>query len=251
MLPCVLFVLGIDMYFRYGNYTFADGATEFSSSVTRLYTTRGTVYGLRKRLDLTHTLQANTPALLTTAINQLSDALVPGFDLGLYESSGRPTAHYWRNADAIGGVRVISDGNPVGDGTEYVTSRTVAITFEADFEVRGLNPLMSFSESVTIVGDGGPEEVYIPVLTGKWPKQQVTERSLVTASQSGEIVIWGRKPVWADVPKPLWPSFEVRSQRSFVQSSPQILGGDFGECKATYSYSFQSNEPLIGTVNTK
>lgn len=239
------------MYFRYGNYTFADGATEFTSSATRLYTPRGTVYGIRKRIDLTHTLQANTPALLTLAVNQLLDNLVNGFDFGLYESSGRPTAHFWRNADTIGGVRVISDGNPVGDGTEYVTSRTVTITFEADFPIRGFNSLMSFAETVSITGDGGPEEVYIPTLTGKWQRQQVSERSLVVASQSGEIVLWGRKPSIADIPKPLWPSFEIRSQRTFTTSSPQILGGDIGECKATYSYSFQANEPLVGSATVK
>ena len=234
------------LQFRYGNYRFDAGAVQFSTQAERQYSTRGNPVSIRKTMDMSYDLVAGSTRELTQRINDLIDALVPGYDLGLYEQNGSPTVHVWRNNQAFGGIRVVSDASPVGDGTEYVTSRTISIRFEADFPIVGLDPILSFSESVTIVGTGGPVEVYIPLLKGKWQKQQVAEKSLVTASQSGEIVIWGKRPTLSMCPKPIWPSFEVVQARQFTQVSGDRRGNSIGEYRASYSYSYQSNEPLIG-----
>ena len=231
------------MYWRYGSYVFPAGAVEFTAGGERMYTTRGEPWAIRKKIDLTVHLQAETPRALTDLLLTLASNLVPGKDLGLYEQGGRPTAHLWRNSDTFGGVRIVNDGNPLGDGTEYVTYRTVTISFEADFPIDGIDPLMSYSETVSIVGDGGPEFVYLPVLRGKWQKQQVSQTSLVTATQSGEVEGWQRYP---EIPRPIWPQFEVTSQRNIVRTNPESVGGDFGKFKIAYAYSYEANEPLTG-----
>lgn len=208
-----------------------------------MYTTRGVPWAIRRKIDLTVQLQADTPAQLTQLLLNLDANMVPGKDLGLYEQGGRPTRHLWRNSDTFGGVRVISDANPLGDGTEYTTYVTVNVSFEADFPVRDIDPLMSYTEAVTIVGDGGPEFVYLPTLRGKWQKQKISETSLVTAIQSGEVIGWQRYP---ELPRQIWPQFEVTSQRSIVRTNPESIGGEFGQFKIAYSYSYEANEPLTG-----
>ncbi|MBS0207150.1 MAG: hypothetical protein JSS49_30105 [Planctomycetes bacterium] len=231
------------LYWRYGRYNFPAGAVEFTAGGERMYTTRGEAWAIRKKVELTVHLQSDSPAGLTFLINELDSNLVPGFDLGLYEQGGRPTRHLWRNSDTIGGVRVVSDGFPVGDGTEYTTYVTVKVSFEADFPVRDIDPLLSYSETVSIIGDGGPEFIYLPTLRGKWQKQQISDTSLVTATQSGEVIGWQRYP---DLPRQIWPQFEITSQRNIVRTNPESLGGDFGQYKIAYSYSYESNEPLFG-----
>lgn len=227
------------MYCKYGGFQHPDNeaiVTSFTKRVTHnnrggadIETRTATVRGVLIPSD------PPTQAKLTTLINSLETAYAAdGKDFVFFDDNDNPTPHRLINAESISGVRVVTKPSfPEGDGAEYATGRTYEIVLEADF--RATVGLMSFSESTSVTGTGGPKVIHINIINGSPVPQQVYPATTVRATQAGEEV---RSDFFASPPGRLFGGEHRDLPR--VQMS---IGDDRGRriFRTTWSYSFESN----------
>lgn len=185
---------------------------------------------------------------LTTKENAFRAALsVPYLDLILRQDSGAASSTYLLNAGSMSGVR-ITDGphfqNEAKDG-EFVCVRTARFTAEATYLYRGTeNAVVSFRESVSITGNGGPRRSWRFPVNAPARRQVITPYSLVTATQSGEMVGHTRQPP----PRlPIWPDYLVNDRSGTKNDSPRPLGQAVVDFGISWNFVFERGDgPLIG-----
>jgi hypothetical protein len=234
------------MFCRYGAYTHSDNEVNLVSFSHRvIHSDRGRPGVVRKTAKLEGVLIASTQANIKSAIQSLQAAYtLQGRDWGLYHDNGTASPHILVNADSLSGVRVVELSFPKGDGAEYATQRTYSITLEATYAASN-EALHSFSETLSIQGDGGPRFVVIPVLNGP-PQKQITHQATpVTAQQTGQAVGMFAYPSPAP---PIFPFAEKRERRTIATQAPRSEGNQFVLWPISWSYYFESPTPLSGTA---
>jgi hypothetical protein len=196
---------------KYGRYTHADQEATISIAKRKEISETGFAVARIESWTISGQLQADSVAALTTAIRALEAAYEDdNQDIGLYTAGGVATAHVIRRRDADY-IRVLGPPQyPDGSGGQYVTYRDYQVSLEIRIPLTraGANDdLESWSESVEIVGDGGPITKFAPVVDGLWDKQITNTRSIVTITQSGTAKGRSGYPI---PPAPLIPSALVR-----------------------------------------
>lgn len=229
------------MYLYYNGLWF--DANEASIALERKRT-----YNAQYRMQVeTHTWrvkgvrQAASQAALTTAINTFESYMQDGGSIGLYlDDMTTLTSHYLNNAATVGGTRVTLLSYPTGDGAQYSTFRDYEFTVEGDFAPATYNLLqpLTFVETLTFTG-GGPREIWVEVANGPPQRQTVTQQTTYKATQAGSATQLGVDP---NIPGPIWPDYEHIDQRSI---SPTIKSGAGLEWTRNWSYSFESDVPLL------
>ncbi len=141
-----------------------------------------------------------------------------GFEAALFHDDDEKSAHALTNNNSISGVRVVKMAYNQASGAEYATQRTCDISLEADYPVPGANNLSAFSETLRIVGNGGPRRRTIETLSGPVQKQIVNKRTRVTAVQSGMAMGYLAYP-WIYVPGPY---FSAALRRRSVGGCNQV-----------------------------
>ena len=170
------------MQATYGSFSHpANEVTLSSVTAQRIRNPRGFTYILRKRIQLAGVIVLDTSSLTTaqaqsalrTAIQARETAYsLDGGNFVFKHDDGSQSAHTLDSASAIGGVRVVETSFPKGDQAEYATQRTFSVTLEADYPVSG-GSLLSFQETVEIVGTGGPRKIIIETLNGDAQEQSM------------------------------------------------------------------------------
>lgn len=199
-------------------------------------------------IDVTAHLDGDGQASLTATEEAFNAACrVPYRDLVLKQDSGAASGTKLITNRSLSGVRII-DGpnytNEAGDG-EYVIRRVCRFTAEASYLITGAeNAYLSFSESITVLGTGGPLTTWRAMVNGP-PVQQViypatTRRVIQTGMATGHL----REPV---IPGPIWPyPIEVVTRRRHTRGSPRREGPSaFIEPTASWSYEYESSAPLV------
>lgn len=235
------------MFFKYGTYQHPDNEVNLTSvSEVSTINDRGLIAFTTRRMTLRGELIASTQAALRTKINQLESAYsVRGRDAALYHDDGTISGHSLPSGSSLSGTRVISLSYPDGTAAEYATQRTFEIILEAEYPANG--GVSSWVETLTFLGNGGPTQVYIPLLNGPWQRQVTTQATSYRAIQSGTAVgLLGYPPV----PAPIWPQFLLPNTRQNV-SSPKNAGRRFVDYRISWAYSFEANIPLAGTPNKR
>lgn len=248
------------MYLRYGSYIHTSNEVEVTISHSALFNQRQVFYGVKHTWEIKGELRAASQALLSLAIVALEAAYSVNYqDLGLYTDSGSLTAHYLSNATTRGGVRVISLRYPKGNEGEYSLWRSYEITIEAETpeavdpanqdqgqQPEGQTLLQEWNETLSLSG-GGPRRVFQQPLVGPAQKQVVATQTTFKARQSGSATGLNGYPA---VPAPKFPADEHEDQREIVYESPTRIEGPAGaffqNYKLTWSYQFESVDPLIG-----
>jgi hypothetical protein len=239
------------MYLRYGNYLHANNEVGFTITREAKRTQGGTYYAYREvwacKGDL---LNYSTQGAISGAILGITAAYSQdGQDLVfLFDDASTPTAHQLISANCNGGTRVTkppSFPNTYGSG-EYQPGYGRSYTFEVEGETQLLtaNVFLQFTESVSFKGNGGPIIVYQPVAQGQWIPQQTSETSLFRATQSGSAVGLYQYP---DIPAPLWPEALINQEIDAGLDSPRKWSRY--EWPVKWSYTYQSNGPLVGLPN--
>ncbi len=159
----------------WGGYVFGAGATTVSSRITTIRDTGGNPKTAECYCDVAGWLQADTQALLDTAIRALSAALmVPFQDLILWTDETRtvPTTTVLRNAGSRTGTVVVS--GPVFDrnsGAELSTLRHFTFSVHAIYDHPSLTTLVGSSTDGTYPGGvgsvGAAPDVVIPFGAGQ------------------------------------------------------------------------------------
>lgn len=236
------------MYLARGSYIHATNEVTLVIRSETQFSARREAYAVKVIWIIQGVLLGSSVAELTARIQLLQDAYNFGGDsIGLYNDDGSPTAHFLDSSSAIGGVRINRPPSfPKGDGTEYVTKREYEIEVEALYPFTG-TALLEFTETVALSGGGGARFVYKQPLTGLPVKQQVAQFTTYKATQSGSAVGWLGYPPFPSV---LFPSSEKIDLRSQTRGSPSVWNGNAVRYPISWSYQFESNQPLQANPNT-
>ena len=227
----------MSLYFKYGSYQHAAGDIVLSSIARSTeYSPRGDPQLSKLSWSLQGVIQGSSPSDLTSQLEALEAAYAKhGQHAGLYETGGVATVHQMPNAGALGGVRSSGVSYPQGDGIEYATMRSYAVTLDADYPFDGVT-LLEFSETLSFVGTCGPRFVYLSTLNGPPEKQIVQKKTTQKVTQSGQALGYFNRP---SPPPPLWPGDEHEDQRSISKTSPRVLFGRELDHGIQWSYSFE------------
>lgn len=157
------------MILKYGTYAHQEGEVSFTTERTALNGEKGEVIGYTERWTISGQVQAASQAALTTAIAALEAAYSRhGKDLVLYLSDGTTeTAHKLKQSQSRPpGIQVVSGPRyPDGQGAQYSTFRDYEIVVQADILItppfapdapESPSNLGSYTETVSIIGNGGP-----------------------------------------------------------------------------------------------
>ena len=237
------------MILKYRTYSHPVSEASIVISMDPQRNERGVWYATREKWTIDGLLQADTQALLTTAIEDLEAGYgVDGGDLTLFLPDGTTeTAHKIKSADTIGGTRVTLLTYPEGKGAEYSTFRTYRLEVEADMRIGDGPTLLFWDEVLNFTGNTGPRFGYLDVLNGLPQKQLLHQRTTQKVSQSGRAVGHFGYPLYA---APIWPAAEHLDQRRTTKKLPQRRGSGAAASdvsyEVTWEYAFESNVPLIG-----
>ncbi|HEY1188816.1 MAG TPA: hypothetical protein VGE74_14270 [Gemmata sp.] len=236
------------MQARLGTYQFPVNGCDVTSRTRVVTSDTGRPVRYVTRVSVSGWLEADGQAALATAEAALRAACLTNYvDFKFLTDAGAVTPLSLINSQSISGVRVVDGPNFTGrDGAEYATYRSFDFEVEAEFLVRdAANAVLSFQESVSILGDGGPRTVLrVPINAGALVRQEVSKRTPVRAVQSGRAVGHTRCP---PAPAPLWPRPIFQGDQHSVQrQSPKRVGLGFVEYGITWNYPFESDGPLIG-----
>lgn len=232
------------MYLAYGSYIHAAGMATISIQKSVLRSEIGTRIGYTEQWTIDAYIKGDDVPSLTVLLGILEAAYsFDGYNIVLFNDDGSPTQHSMISANAQGGVRVVSFGYPDGDNTEYVTMRKVQIVLEGRFVSASRSQIVAWSETLSFTGDGGPRFIMQQPLLGYPQKWQVASRTPFYANQSGQAVIMFDYP---NPPGPLFPDAEHRDRRQVAKIHPQIINGVFQNYGLTWSYEFESINPLFG-----
>jgi hypothetical protein len=236
------------MYLRYGNYIHANNEVGFTITKEAKRTQGGTFYAYHEKWtckgDL---LNYGTQGAISAAIQGITAAYSQdGQDLVFLLDDGvTPSAHQLISANCNGGTRIVqvpSFPDTYGSG-EYQPGYGRSYTFavEGETQLDTDNVYLTFTETLSFKGNGGPIIVYQQVAQGPWIPQQTSETSLFHATQSGSAVgLYG----YPQIPPPLWPQALINQEIGEGLDSPRRFSQY--EWPVTWSYTFQSNGPLIG-----
>lgn len=236
------------MILRYGSYSTADSECSVTIDRQALLNAAEQPYALRHTWDITGTLFANDTSSLVTALLALERAFATWYlDLALLDSNGN-VCHALPSAGSLTGVRILKPPSfPKGDGAELSTFRTYTIQATADYPYglgQVVNPLKSFTETLTVWG-GGPRRTVVECAAGLPQPQILNEFTAFRATQVGSAVgMFGYPPI----PDPLFPlALEENGQPSFTGG--QLRGGVYVDFGVAWNYRFISATPLVGLPN--
>lgn len=237
-------------YFAWGNYVHDANDIQLSVHKKAVFSKRGYLQAIKVMYGLSGALiqQDGDPSALNTKVLALEAAYaIESQPFGLYFDTGltQPTAHTIALSQTIGGTRVSALDWANGDGTQGVSIRNYSITLECDLP--GTETLLDFQETITVRGNGGPRNVVLENLTAYPQVQQVCAQTKVTATQRGKATgLFG----WPAYPGPLWPSWLRNDMDERGKESPVFSRGNAWEYTSTWSYAFESPEPLNGVPHS-
>lgn len=197
---------------------------------TERWTLRGLIFG------------DGTVANLTSLIGTLEAAYaIDKQDLKLLDGA-TATAHSLLNASCTGGTKVVSVRYPKGEGPEYATYREFEIVVEG--KVRSTTGLTSYTETIGVVGTGGPEFVMRQPLQGQPIKQEVNTATPVQITQQGSALSDAGYPT---PPACVMPASEHVMRRSVTHTLPRYDNGSYVDYGTQWSYQMESESP-VGTI---
>lgn len=181
------------MIFRYGSsYSHPDHeclVTFFGGQT--IYNPRGRPQFLRKRMAVEGEIIATGPAAISARMSEIAAAYaVDGGTAELLTSGGASTHYVLSSLGSVSGVRVVQPPSfSQQDGKAHMaTGLPFSIVLEADYLIGDGDGLVSYSETIAYVGDGGPRHVILELDSGSPIEQFVSTHTPVTILQSGEAV---------------------------------------------------------------
>jgi hypothetical protein len=230
----------------YGRYFFPSDAAEVTSRTETEFSYSGRPIRYRVTYSINVTLLADGQTALSVQENLLRDALsIPYQDFSLLTDAGQPSSATLLNRNSATGVRLVSGPDfKEAQAAEFVNRRTAEFELAAEYIIKGAeNAVVSWTESVSIVGDGGPRRFWRFPMNADPIRQVLAKRSLVRATQSGSAVGHTRPP---PRPLPIWPDFKVSEGQGKVDDTPDPKGRAYLNWPVKWSYAFESGFPLVG-----
>jgi hypothetical protein len=233
------------MRLRVGNTLLPANSTDVTALIRASLGRYGNPLTYTHTLSISGSLDGDTQAECATAEAAVRLAFsVPYQDVALLLDDGSVSPTKILNAGSISGVRCLSLAFPNSyGGAEYATVRSFQAVFEAEY-LAGIDQLVDYSETVSIIGNGGPRRVVTETINTAPVEQIVSPKTAVRASQSGRAVGLLSHPA---VPRPLWPAALQNPDQAVTRSTPRPGTNGLLEWEVAWSYQFLSATPLTGT----
>jgi hypothetical protein len=179
----------------------------------------------------------------------------------LDNSSASVPLFYIQGSKTIGGIRMTRFNYALSEPAELGEYVRYEIDLEADFGGVGIigggtapqDTILTWSETISLRGNGGPRFVFRENRNGPPQKQTVSQLTPVFALQRGEAVGLYN---WPAASQPKWPQFLSAPDIDVQRTSAQSVGGlgasqQKREFRISWSYSFimpslQTASPGVG-----
>lgn len=230
-----------------GNFSFAANAADVTTRTQVIRSDSGRPLRYLGIMDVTATLFAADQYGCSALEYAVRAALaVPYTFISLRHDNGAASASTLTAANGFGVV--ISDGPHFekSAGPEYVTLRTVRFTAECEYVFRGTaNAVVSWHDSVSIQGNGGPARKWRIPLRGRPIRQETTQFTIVRATHTGQgIGHLGYPPV---PPCVFGTRYLVNESVAVTRGSPEPRGpSGLVNWPVSWSYTCEADVPLIG-----
>lgn len=137
---------------------------------------------------------------------------------------------------ALGGCRVVQPPSfSLQDGkAHFTTGLPFSIVLEADYTISDGDTLVSYEETITKIGQGGPRRVTIELDNGPPVEQVVSQYTPIVVVQSGQAVGWGGYPTIND---PIYPTqVDLPDGYQLTRGSARLNGATYTEYPVQWSY---------------
>lgn len=232
------------MILRYAGYSFQDAeCLPVFYGRARTYNARGRAQFIVKRLTIEGEIIAATQALIDARVREIENALaVEGGTAVLLLDSGAESAYKLDGGSSVSGVKIIDGPNfPQEEAkAHYATGQPFNMTFEAEYLISDFDPLVSFSESITKIGNAGPRVVWPELDNGQSIPQIVSTHTNVTIIQAGSAVGVSGYP-FAYAPPPIFPQNLDNPDETTTVESPQLTGLGFQNFTLNWVYRMTLN----------
>jgi hypothetical protein len=230
---------------RYGSYNFDTQSCEVTLNIQTLVNRRNVPYALVGQMNVAGYLAgADTTAVNAACVAMEAALEVPYRDLVVYTDAGAATHLALYNNNSTTGVVIDGPRYPRGKGVELVTLRYFEFTGRAEYPIgTGRGVLMSFQETVTFQGTGGPKFILKDSLTGLPQRQVIQQRTRVSATQQGQAEGYLDYPT---EPPPLWPAAEHVELRRVSRQGGTFHGKTWQGFTVSWHYQFEAAAPLAG-----
>lgn len=247
------------MYLQYRGYLHGFCECGVKIDIGRIYGVNRVPIALSQRWVITGRLVGDSVADMTTKIAALEAAYsVNHGDLYLLNADMSQSAHKIISAQTLTGTMVESLSYP-NENDIYSTHRNyvIVITTETDAASQagggggspsGPGQIVSFRESISFRGTGGPRVAVREQRRGPPVRQQVSQSTPIYATQRGQSIgLYG----YPAASQPMWPQYEQEADRQIDYDEPEVSAGAGSgqqnrQFATRWSYSFIASQRING-----
>lgn len=245
------------MYLKYGSYTHQFCECSVTISKLPIYTGNYVRIGHSETWSIRGRLVGDSEADIKTKIQALETAYATDRqDVYLLQADGSTSsAHYIISSATLSGLLVKRFAYPNGeDITSGFRNYEIELSTQVDTSAggggggAGGQQIVSYSESISSRGTGGPRIVARETRNGTPVMQTVSQFTPVYVTQRGSSVgLFG----YPNAPGPIWPQYEQVADRDITYTAPeQVLGSGSGQesrrFTTSWSYSFVASGAIAG-----
>lgn len=251
------------MYVHRNSYVHQLNEAKFRFRALPQYADNNVLIGTKYTANIQGFLTGTDAADLNTkwAAIQAAYASTAG-DFKLYDNDATTelTSFTIQGSKMIGGIRCTRCEVPMDKPGDLTTFLNYEIDIEADAGGIGLigggqsgqSTIVSWTESITVRGTGGPRFVLRENRNGAPQKQIVSQRTPVTATQRGEAVGLFNYPTPSN---PLWPQHLLEPDREATRVSADTVGGTGNqqqrrEYRNAWNYQYWAPGPLTANPSS-
>lgn len=251
------------MYVKRGNYTHANNEARFSVRKEAQYADNQTLIGTKWQVGIRGMKTGADVAALSASMIAMEAAYsVTTGNFQVLQNDGSTEVPLYKidGSKTIGGIRMMRFNYALSDPAELTTYVNYEIDLEADFGGVGIigggnvgqSTILTWSESLSIRGTGGPRFVVREARNGTPQKQIVSQRTPVFATQRGEAV---GLFTWPSPSQPIWPQHLSAPDVDVQRTSASSVGGQGNqqqrrEYRVSWVYQYQSIGQLTASPAT-
>lgn len=251
------------MYISRGSYDHDNNEATFSVAKESEFADNRVLIGTAWKVKVRGMMSGADAQALSTEMLAMEAAysLTTGNFIVKDNSSAEVALFKIEGARTIGGIRLMRFNYALSEPAELSTYVRYEIDLEADFGGIGIigggtapqDTVLTWNETISMRGDGGPRFVYRENRNGPPQKQIVSQRTPVFAQQRGEAVGLYN---WPSASQPKWPQFLSGPDTDIQRTSAQSVGGSGlqqqrREYRIAWNYAFlmpslQTASPSLG-----
>jgi hypothetical protein len=232
------------MIFRYAGYDHdnAECLPTFYGSFRRI-NDRGRTQSRVWRLAVSGEIVAVGQSAINARIAEIKNAYaLEGGTAVLLKDDGSESEYRLSSSGSISGVRIVDGPNfTMEEGkAHWATGLPFNVTFEAEYFVSDGDPLISYQETITKIGNGGPRVVWVELDNGPPVSQIVSTHTPVIVIQAGQAVGAAAYP-YSYVPGYLFPANLDNPDEVNVHEHPRQSGNGHVDWTLSWVYRYTLN----------